>query len=79
MGTCGTCGIWSETGATPASSQRAYAGSLKALKAVGPPRTEVLLAATSRAAAIGCAGVTGVLAPVSRATSSPRPATPART
>ncbi|WP_311473486.1 amidohydrolase family protein [uncultured Actinomyces sp.] len=48
----------------PASPQRAYVGGLKALEAVGLPRTEVLLAATSRAtAAIGRAGVTGVLAP----------------
>ena len=48
----------------PVSPQRAYVGGLKALEAVGLPRTEVLLAATSRAAAaIGRAGVTGVLAP----------------
>lgn len=48
----------------PASPQRAYVGGLKALEAVGLPCTEVLLAATSRAAAaIGRAGVTGVLAP----------------
>jgi len=50
------------------------------MEAVGLLRAEVLSAATSRAAAIGRAGLTGVLAPwVSRATSSPRPATPART
>ena len=48
----------------PASPQRAYVGGLQALESVGLPRTEVLLAATSRAAAaIGCAGVTGVLTP----------------
>lgn len=48
----------------PASPQRAYVGGLQALESVGLPRTEVLLAATSRAAAaIGRAGVTGVLAP----------------
>ena len=48
----------------PASPQRAYVGGLQALDSVGLPRTEVLLAATSRAAvAIGRAGVTGVLAP----------------
>ena len=47
----------------PGSQQRAYVGGLQALEAVGLPRTEVLLAATSRAAAgIGLAGVTGVLA-----------------
>ena len=48
----------------PACPQRAYVGGLRALEAVGLPRAEVLLAATSRAAAaIGRAGVTGVLAP----------------
>ena len=47
----------------PAVPQRGYVGGLEALEWVGLPRTEVILAATSRAAAaIGCAGVTGVLA-----------------
>ena len=47
----------------PGSPQRAYVGGLQALEEVGLPRNEVLLAATSRAAAgIGRAGVTGVLA-----------------
>lgn len=50
--------------AIPDSPQRAYVGGLLALEAVGLPRAEVILAATSRAAAaIGRAGVTGVLAP----------------
>ena len=47
----------------PAVPQRAYVGGLEALEWAGLPRAEVILAATSRAAAaIGCAGVTGVLA-----------------
>ncbi|MCZ0857235.1 amidohydrolase family protein [Actinomyces israelii] len=47
----------------PAVPQRGYVGGLEALEWAGLPRTEVILAATSRAAAaIGCAGVTGVLA-----------------
>ena len=47
----------------PGSPQRAYVGGLQALEEVGLPRNEVLLAATSRAAAgIGRAGVAGVLA-----------------
>ncbi|PZU32247.1 MAG: Xaa-Pro dipeptidase [Actinomyces sp.] len=47
----------------PAVPQRGYVGGLEALEWVGLPRAEVILAATSRAAAaIGCAGVTGVLA-----------------
>ncbi|WP_204519900.1 amidohydrolase family protein [Actinomyces procaprae] len=48
----------------PGVPNRGYVGGLEALEAVGLPRAEVLLAATSRAAAgIGLAGVTGVLAP----------------
>lgn len=47
----------------PAVPQRGYVGGLEALEWAGLPRAEVILAATSRAAAaIGCAGVTGVLA-----------------
>ena len=47
----------------PVVPQRGYVGGLEALEWVGLPRAEVILAATSRAAAaIGCAGVTGVLA-----------------
>ena len=47
----------------PAVPQRGYVAGLEALEWVGLPRTEVILAATSRAAAaIGCAGITGVLA-----------------
>ncbi|WP_103062509.1 amidohydrolase family protein [Actinomyces qiguomingii] len=47
----------------PGVPNRGYVGGLEALEYVGLPRTEVLLAATSRAAAgIGLAGVTGVLA-----------------
>ena len=47
----------------PASPQRAYVAGLQALETMGLPRGEVILAATSRAAAaIGRAGVTGVLA-----------------
>ena len=47
----------------PGVPQRGYVGGLEALEWVGLPRTEVILAATSRAAAaIGRAGVTGVLA-----------------
>lgn len=48
----------------PGVPNRGYVGGLEALEDVGLPRAEVLLAATSRAAAgIGLAGVTGVLAP----------------
>lgn len=47
----------------PGVPHRAYVGGLEALEWVGIPRNEVILAATSRAAAgIGLAGVTGVLA-----------------
>ena len=47
----------------PAVPQRGYVAGLEALEWVGLPRAEVILAATSRAAAaIGCAGITGVLA-----------------
>ena len=47
----------------PAVPQRGYVGGLEALEWAGLPRAEVILAATSRAAAaIGCAGVTGVVA-----------------
>lgn len=46
----------------PSVPHRGYVGGLEALEVVGLPRTEVVLAATSRAAAaIGQAGVTGVL------------------
>lgn len=46
----------------PGVPQRGYVGGLEAMEWMGLPRAEVLLAATSRAAAaIGCAGVTGVL------------------
>lgn len=48
----------------PQVANRSYVGGLEALEAMGLPRGEVILAATSRAAAaIGLAGVTGVLAP----------------
>ncbi|RJF43755.1 Xaa-Pro dipeptidase [Actinomyces sp. 2119] len=47
----------------PAIPHRSYVGGLEALEQMGLPRSEVILAATSRAAAaIGLAGVTGVLA-----------------
>ena len=46
----------------PEVPQRGYVADLEALEWIGLPRTEVILAATSRAAAaIGRAGVTGVL------------------
>lgn len=48
----------------PQVANRAYVGGLEAMEAMGLPRHEVILAATSRAAAaIGLAGVAGVLAP----------------
>ncbi|MDO4242835.1 MAG: amidohydrolase family protein [Actinomyces sp.] len=63
----------------PGVPQRGYVGGLEAMEWVGLPRAEVLLAATSRAAAaIGCAGVTGSWPRTSRPTSSPSPETRAK-
>ena len=48
----------------PGVPHRAYVAGLEALEAFGVPRTDVLMAATSRAAAaIGLAGITGFLTP----------------
>ncbi|CAM2951421.1 amidohydrolase family protein [Actinomyces slackii] len=48
----------------PQVAHRSYVAGLQALEEVGLPRAEVILAATSRAAAaIGLAGITGALAP----------------